>query len=53
LMDEYGRQLARVGGKMKIRDILLKKDIGIFQGAYTQEVASHAVAHLVLDPVTP
>jgi hypothetical protein len=53
LTDEYGRQLARDSSKMRVRDILLKKNIGTFQGAYMQEVASHAVAHLVLEPVAP
>ena len=49
LGDKRGRNMGRAGERMKVRDVLLRKDVGVFQGVYTQEVASHAVAHLVLE----
>ena len=52
LADEHGRQMVHDGARMKVRDILLKKDAGVFRGAYAQEVPPHAVAHLVLEPAT-
>ena len=52
LADEHGRQMEHDRARMKVRDILLKKDAGVFEGSYAQEVAPHAVAHLVLEPAT-
>lgn len=52
LGDNHHRQMEHNGDMMKVRDILLRQDAGVFQSAYTHEVASHAVAHLILEPAT-
>ena len=38
------------GGAYKVRDIVAKKDLGEATGSWSAEVASHAVAFVVLAP---
>ena len=52
LVDERGQRLLAQAGSMAVRDILRGTNLGVFSGTYTQEVATHAVAHLVLAPAT-
>eukprot|EP01050_Picozoa_sp_SAG11_P011483 SAG11_NODE_1217_length_5498_cov_3.519444_4_plen_471_part_00 len=48
---KFSELRSKDGDSMKVRDILGRTELGTFAHEYSQEVRSHAVAHLVLTPV--